>query len=133
MPLTAECDPEADALYVHLSAGLRTRAVEIDESTFVDVDGDGYPVGIEILYPTTGISLGGALDRFSLHQQEPAILAAIARLGAPIPIPTYTGGSRMATSVGMTVTVEGTVGAYRPALQRSVGVTHPDRLIRVPA
>jgi len=134
VPLTAEYDPEADALYVRLSTGLRARAVEIDESTYVDVDVDGRPVGIEILYPTMGMSLGGVLDRFSLHQQLPAILAAIARTDAPIPIPTYTGGSRMATSIGMTLTIEGTVGAcYGPAPRRSLGVTQPDRLIKLPA
>jgi uncharacterized protein YuzE len=57
MPITAEYDREADALYIRLREGERLRAVEIDETTYIDVDADGHALGIEVLYPSMGLAL----------------------------------------------------------------------------
>jgi len=49
--VSAEYDPDADALYVRVADGDRARTVEINDVTYVDVDANGRPVGIEVLYP----------------------------------------------------------------------------------
>ena len=78
MPITAEYDREADALYVRLRDGERHHAVEIDDSTYVDVDADERPIGIEILYPSLGLDLQPTVRRFGLEQQLAEIISAIA-------------------------------------------------------
>jgi uncharacterized protein YuzE len=85
MPITAEYDRESDALYVRLRTGERLRAVEIDETTYIDVDADGQALGIEVLYPSMGLHLTDAVSRVSLHQQLPQILSAVSASGAPVP------------------------------------------------
>src|SRR4051812_6826020 len=111
MPITAEYDREADALYVRLSDGARARAIEVSETTYVDIDTDGRPVGIELLYPSMGIVLDEVLDRFALHPQRPAIVGAITQSGAPVETPTYTGGTHMVSTTVMMLAIEGTVAA----------------------
>jgi uncharacterized protein YuzE len=125
MPISAEYDSEADALYVHLHDGERQRAVEIDDSTYVDVDAAGRPVGIELLYPSLGLNLQEAARRYSLEAQLPGMIAAIVETGAPISPPTMTGGQHLASSAIVTIAVEGTVAASRGVTSPSVG--HADR------
>jgi uncharacterized protein YuzE len=125
MPVTAEYDHEADALYVRLRDGARQRAVEVDQVTYVDLDEDGQPLGIELLYPSRGINLDAVLARFVLQQQMHAIAGAIAQSGAPIAAPTYTGGTRLATTTITTMTVEGTVAAAFGSVEPSVAHADP--------
>ena len=113
MPITAEYDQEADALYVRLSAGPRSRAIEIDDMTFVDLADDGSAVGLEFLYPSTGLNLQETVRRFALEPQAPAIVAAIGTSGAPVAPPTLTGGAYLASSSMVMVAIEGTVPADR--------------------
>lgn len=130
MPITAVYDREADGLYVRLTDSTRVRAVEIDDTTYVDVDADGVAVGIEFLYPATRLNVTDAASRFGFEQQTPAILAAIARSGAPVP--TITGGSHVATMSIPTVAVEGTVAAAYEASSTSESVVD-EKFIRIGA
>ena len=43
-------DPDADAMYVHLRDGEIEDTVEAGRYNFVDVDADGVPLGLEILF-----------------------------------------------------------------------------------
>ena len=132
MNVTAEYDREADALYVRLGAGERARTVEVDDTTYVDVDVDGRPIGIELLYPSLGLRLDLVAQRFQLHQQLPVIAASIARAGAPgVSAPTVTGGTRLASTTITTMVIEGTVGAARDTGEASVA--HAEPPIRIPA
>jgi|ERR1039458_4464683 uncharacterized protein YuzE len=131
MSITAEYDREADALYVHLRDGERQHAVEIDDSTYVDVDADDQPLGIELLYPAMGLNLQAAARRFSLEQLLPEIISAITDSEAPVSPPTMTGGQRLASTSIVMVAVEGTVAAAREVTSPAIG--HPDRFIQVGA
>jgi uncharacterized protein YuzE len=127
MPITAQYDSEADALYVRLGHGVRERTVEVDEALYVDVDGEGRAIGLEILYPAMGMDLGAAAARFQLHHHLPSIVAAIAAAGAPGAAPTVTVGTQLASSTITTVVAEGTVPAGEAA-PVSAG-TQPDRVV----
>lgn len=43
-------DPEADAMYIRLREGDIDDTVEANKYIFVDVDNEGIPLGIEILF-----------------------------------------------------------------------------------
>lgn len=43
-------DPQADAVYIRLRSGEVEDTVEVDRYIFVDMDKDGTPIGIEILF-----------------------------------------------------------------------------------
>ncbi len=131
MPITAEYDREADALYVRLREGDRLRAVEIDDRTYVDVDAEGRALGVEVLYPAMGLDLTAAVARFSLQRQLPEIIAAVAASGAPVPTQTMTTGQHLASTTTIMVAVEGTLYAGGPALV--TGTSQADRLVQVPA
>lgn len=45
-------DPEADAIYIHLRDGEVDHTVESSMYIYVDVDSDGVPLGLEILFAT---------------------------------------------------------------------------------
>lgn len=111
MPVTARYDQEADALYVRLQAGERKRTVEIDDVTYVDVNDEGRPIGIELLYPSMGVNLEGVARAFGFRAELGPIATAIAETGAPVPVPTYTGGTRLASTTMTTLAVEGTIAA----------------------
>jgi uncharacterized protein YuzE len=130
MPFTAEYDNEADALYLRVEgSGERARTVEIDDVTYVDVDADGRAVGIELLYPSLGVNLGGLAEAFGLHADIPAIAQAIAGSGAAASIPTFTGGGApLMKSAIVHTAVEGTVAAAGSE-GYAVGVTHADQPI----
>jgi uncharacterized protein YuzE len=51
MPIRAEYDPEADALYVRLAEGDVTRTIEHDHASAVDFDTEGNILGVEVLSP----------------------------------------------------------------------------------
>lgn len=128
MPITAEYDRLADALYVRLIEGDRERAVEVDDATYVDVDHENRAVGLEFLYPAMGLNLQSVVRQYSLDAQLPEIIAAIAASGAPVSAPTMTGGQHLASSAIVWVAVEGTVGAVRDAASPAVGHADSGRL-----
>jgi uncharacterized protein YuzE len=111
MPITAEYDQEADALYVRLTESERSRAVEIDDATFVDLASDQTAVGIEFLYASHGLNLDEVARRFSLEPHVPAIIGAIAAARGPVPNPTATAGQVIASTANVMVAVEGTIAA----------------------
>jgi len=46
-------DREANALYIRFSTNAIAETVELSETVYVDLDGDGEPVGFEILHATS--------------------------------------------------------------------------------
>jgi len=56
-------DPEADAIYIHLRDGEVDHTVESSKYIYVDVDSEGVPLGLEILFAT---SVLGARDMTSI-------------------------------------------------------------------
>jgi uncharacterized protein YuzE len=124
MPISAEYDSQADALYVRFRDGERERTVELDESTYVDVDADGYAVGFEFLYPSLGIDVAGAARRFSLDRHLPEIITAITEAGVPMPPLTMTGGQLIASTTISGYMIEGTVPAARVVNEAVSSVSH---------
>ena len=111
MSITANYDSDADALYVRLADGSRVRTVEIDDSTYVDVDADDRPIGIELLYPSMGVNLRGVAEHLALGSQLAEIIRAIAASGAPVKALTMTGGQYIASTTMVFAAVEGSVAA----------------------
>ena len=114
MAITAQYDHDADALYVRLSDHERSRTVEVDEATYVDVDANGLAIGIEFLYPAQGVALQEVARRFSLLEQQPLIIQAIGESDVPAATPTITSGQYIASITTMMQAVEGTVQAANP-------------------
>jgi uncharacterized protein YuzE len=52
-----EYDPQADALYVQLREGDIAETVETNKYIYTDVDQEGRPLGIEILFVTRHLAL----------------------------------------------------------------------------
>jgi uncharacterized protein YuzE len=48
--MKVDYDPQADAIYIQLKEGEIEDTLEVGKNIFVDVDGDGTPLGIEILF-----------------------------------------------------------------------------------
>lgn len=73
-------DEEADALYVLLAPepdAAIEQTLELGERLHVDVDADGQPVGVEILYPSLGdVDLEPLRDRYGLELKVPFRFAA---------------------------------------------------------
>lgn len=73
-------DEEADALYVLLAPEPEVaieRTVELGDRLHVDLDAQGQPVGVEILYPTQGgVDLEPLHERFGLELRLPFRFAA---------------------------------------------------------
>jgi uncharacterized protein YuzE len=73
-------DEEADVLYVLLAPepdAAIERTLELGERLHVDVDPDGRPVGVEILYPTLGdVDLKPLRKRYGLELRVPFRFAA---------------------------------------------------------
>lgn len=110
MPISAEYDRDADALYVRISEGDRVKAVEVNDVTYIDVDADDHPLGIELLYPSLGIDLPGLIKRLALEPQAAEIIAAITETEAPVAL-TMTGGQYLSSATMLHYAVEGTIGA----------------------
>ena len=121
MPITAHYDHEADALYVRLVEGDQERTVEIDESTYVDLDANGRVVGLEFLYPSMGLNLQEVARRFDIQHLVPEITTTIETSGATVPLPTMTGGQTFASTSIVTVMFEGTIPATTPGSRPAVG------------
>jgi uncharacterized protein YuzE len=43
-------DPRADALYISLRDGTPEQTLEVGKHVYVDVDADGVPLGVELLF-----------------------------------------------------------------------------------
>lgn len=128
MPVTAEYDSEADALYVRLKDGERANTIEVDDVTYVDVDADGHLLGLELLYPSLGINLEGVASMFGgfqIAQQASMVPTAIAHLAATAGVRTVT----LTAEPIMTMSVEGTIAAAHDFATPSVA--HADPLIIV--
>ncbi len=133
MAISAKYDREADALYVRLGAGERQRTVEVDDSTYVDVDPDGRAIGLEFLYPSMGLELDGVVARFSLEEQLPLIISAIATSNAPIVPPTMTSGQHLASTAVVVLAIEGTVAAGQVVNETVSVADRPGRDLALPA
>jgi len=120
MPISADYDREADALYVRLAGGDRDHTVEISDTTYVDVDQQGHALGVELLYPSLGLDLNAVAERFELRSLLPEIIAAIAAAGAPLNEKTLTLGHHLASTITVITSFEGTVAAAGAALPESV-------------
>ena len=58
--ISFEYDPERDVLYVRFQAhqaGLVHSTRQLDEQRLLDLDAEGAPVGVELLYASDGITL----------------------------------------------------------------------------
>jgi uncharacterized protein YuzE len=71
--VSAEYDRTADALYIRLRNGDVARSVEVDDARIVDVDDNGEPIGVEILYPIENLAIASIARDFGFD----ALLAAI--------------------------------------------------------
>lgn len=73
-------DEEADALYILVDRDPDVaieRTVALGDTLHVDVDREGRPVGVEILYPTEGgVDLEPVRERFGLEIRLPFRFAA---------------------------------------------------------
>lgn len=65
-----EYDPEADALYLRLKKRRVSKTVEIADHVFVDLDSEGTPLGIEILFVSRHYS-PEELASVSVHWLKP--------------------------------------------------------------
>jgi uncharacterized protein YuzE len=52
-----EYDPQADAMYIQLRKGDIVETVETNKYIYTDVDQDGWPLGIEILFVKRHLAL----------------------------------------------------------------------------
>ncbi|MCA1840574.1 MAG: DUF2283 domain-containing protein [Actinomycetota bacterium] len=73
-------DEEADALYISLVPQTELqvdRTIALSERLHVDVEPNGRPVGIEILYPSLGpVDLGELRAKYALDVKIPFTFAA---------------------------------------------------------
>jgi uncharacterized protein YuzE len=77
--MRAEYDPGADALYIYLVdedlAGKLHDNIEVDDVYLnVDVDREGRPMGIEVLWASKGFDLGPVIERFRLEELRPQLM-----------------------------------------------------------
>jgi uncharacterized protein YuzE len=63
MKLRVEHDPEANALYVHLSDKPYAYGKDLDHERRVDYSEDGTPIGVELLCVDKGVDLTGLPTR----------------------------------------------------------------------
>ncbi len=111
MPITAEYDRDADALYVRIAEGERARAIEVNDVTYVDVDAENRPLGIELLYPSMGLDVLGLATTLSLEARLGEIIAAITSSDAPVQPLTMTGGQYLGSTSMQHGAVQGTIAA----------------------
>jgi hypothetical protein len=77
MPIFAEYDPEARALYIELDEGEVARTVQVDDSLAVDVDAESGPLSIEALeVPVTRAQINGLASRFGFLDKADEAWAA---------------------------------------------------------
>lgn len=71
-------DLDAGALYIKLTERHRqvARTAQLDSGTMVDLDSDGYVLGIEVIQPGRDWPLSEILDRFTVADYDAAELRA---------------------------------------------------------
>ncbi len=75
----ATYDPDADAIYVHLSEGESARSKPLDDLRIIDYSSDGGVIGVEF------ISVGGGIDLSDLpHHDKVEALIGDLNLGIKI-------------------------------------------------
>jgi uncharacterized protein YuzE len=89
-------DTEADALYIALTTAEWDHTDEVEDGTYVYVDGHDNPVGIEVHHPERAWPLERVLALYSLSQrtsqelrayfQQPALLPPAAHPPASVPV-----------------------------------------------
>ena len=84
--MTLDYDREADAVDIALSDGIVARTVEIDPGTLIDVDAQGRVLSIEVIHPRRRWPLGEILDRFTIDDEDAAMLAALWEEPNPYPV-----------------------------------------------
>ncbi|MBK7202320.1 MAG: DUF2283 domain-containing protein [Anaerolineae bacterium] len=67
-------DPQADAIYIRLRAGEVDDTLTVGKYVFVDVDRDGVPLGLEIVFAGR-ILAGQDLTSFTINLNRVAQLA----------------------------------------------------------
>jgi uncharacterized protein YuzE len=72
--ISTSLDTEADALYITLRKGTIARTEELDDDTFVDLDAQGVPLGIEVMHPARTWPLQVYLERYRVAGEERALL-----------------------------------------------------------
>src|ERR1039457_1042285 len=82
MPITAEYDANAGAIYVRLTDGTVARTIEA-MGFVIDVDERERPIGLEITGPRNAAQIGGVVERFGLLDRLGEIRQAIASELAP--------------------------------------------------
>lgn len=77
--LEVEYDPEADAVYLRLGDAPYAFGRDIDERRRIDFDANGNPIGIEILFVSSGLNLEGLpLPANALHAALVGAVPAVA-------------------------------------------------------
>ena len=67
-------DADADALLIEFGSGHDVATtLEIDDARHVDLDADGRPVRIEVLWASHGVELHDLIDRFQLWDLKPLL------------------------------------------------------------
>ena len=70
-------DPQADAIYIQLRSGEVDDTLEAGKYVFVDVDAEGLPLGMEILFASRVLAKGEATS-FTVN---------ISTISEPLPVP----------------------------------------------
>jgi len=123
MPVSAEYDPQADALYVRVREGSRLRAVELDERHYVDVDADGIALGFEVLYPRMGVRIADLSASWGIPAEETAS-AITAALGQSVPMTATVAADVFGLSYA-TVSTPGSV-PHQATAAHSISVPPPE-------
>lgn len=69
-------DPQADALYIEFRQGEVDDTLEAGKYVYVDVDKDGMPLGLEILFA----------GRLLAQEDITSVTVNIGRMGQPLPV-----------------------------------------------
>jgi uncharacterized protein YuzE len=124
MPISAEYDPEADALYIRIRDGERSRAVELDERHYIDVDAEGKALGLEVLYPEMGVRVTDLARTWRLPADELATVITTV-LGRSVPMTTTAATDVVAVSYA---TVSAPAGAPVP-VPAAQSISVPSELV----
>ncbi|NOX60679.1 MAG: DUF2283 domain-containing protein [Chloroflexi bacterium] len=68
-----EFDPQAHAIYVHFRDGVVNDTVQASKDVYVDVDAEGAPLGLEILFASRVLDVENA-GRVSVSVESPVLL-----------------------------------------------------------
>jgi len=72
-------DQDADALYLRFRDGQVARTTQLDSGTLADLDAAGNLIGVEVIRPSRLWPLQEVLERFSLADDDRAMLKAVSK------------------------------------------------------